>query len=391
MENEDFFRRGVAEIIESKSFEEKLKSGKKLRIKYGVDPTRPDIHLGHAVALQRLKLLQDQGNDIIFLIGDYTAKIGDPSGRNTTRPVLDDAEISANAKTYLEQAGKILDTKKTEVRYNAEWFSKMSPGDLVKIASRFTVPQIIERDDFEKRLKGSGDLGMHELMYPLMQAYDSVELQADVEVGGTDQKFNMLAGRALQKKMGQAPQDIIEVELLVGTDGKIKMSKSADNYISITEAPNQMFGKILSIPDDVIIKYFELATKVSDKEIAEIKKELEAGKNPKEIKIKLAKEVVAMYYNSKEADGAAAEFDKVFSKKELPTDIPEVKVEAGNYNILLLLTLIGAVSSNSEARRLVEQGGVKIDEAKVTDPKAEIGVIKSMIIQVGKTRYYRIK
>jgi len=391
MINKDFFKRGVIEVIDEKSFWEHLKSEKKQRIKYGVDPTRPDIHLGHAVAMWRLRELQDNGHTIIFLIGDYTTKIGDPSGRNSTRPVLTDLEIEKNAKTYFEQAGKILDLDKTEIRYNSEWFKKLDFNDVLRLTGKFTVAQIIERDDFEKRLKEGTDVGLHEVLYPVMQAYDSVILNADVEFGGSDQRFNLLAGRDLQKKMDQRPQDLVIMKLLVGTDGKVKMSKSADNYIGITDAPDQMFGKVMSIPDSVIVEYFELATKVSDQEIEEIKEELNSGKNPRDIKIKLAKEIVKLYHDEKAAKSAAAEFKNVFSKKELPAEIPEVEIEYGNYNILTLLSLIGAVTSNSEARRLVGQGGVKIDEARITDPKAEMGVAKDMVIQVGKQKYYKVK
>ncbi len=391
MIDEDFFDRGVTEIITEVSFRKKLKTGKKLRIKYGVDPTKPDIHLGHASVMWRLRKLQDDGHTIIFLIGDYTTKIGDPSGRNTTRPVLDDAEIKKNAMTYFEQAGKILDMAKTEIRYNSEWFSKLSFNDLLQITGKFTVAQIIERDDFEKRLKNGHDIGLHEVLYPVMQAYDSVILNADVEFGGGDQKFNMLAGRDLQKKMDQPPQDVVMFKLLVGLDGKIKMSKSADNYIGITEEPKQIFGKIMSIPDSAIIEYFELTTKVSNKEIKKIKAELKDGSNPRDIKIKLAREIVSIYCGEKEAESAADEFEKVFSKKELPTNIPEMKIDDGNYNILTILSLIGVVSSKSDARRLVEQGGVRIDEAKITDPTASVAITKGTLVQVGKRNFFKIK
>ncbi|MDO8444396.1 MAG: tyrosine--tRNA ligase, partial [bacterium] len=245
--NKEFFERGISEIIDAKSFDLKLKSKKKMLIKYGVDPTMPDIHLGHAVSMWRLRYLQDLGHKIMFLIGDYTTKIGDPSGRNTARPILDDAEIRENARTYFEQAGKIIDVYKAQVWYNSQWFTAMQFNDILKLTSQFTVAQIIDRDDFDKRLKSGVDVGMHEILYPVMQAFDSVELKADVEFGGTDQKFNMLAGRHLQKKMGQTPQDVVIVKLLVGLDGKVKMSKSANNYIAITEPADSMFGKVMSI------------------------------------------------------------------------------------------------------------------------------------------------
>ncbi len=387
--NADFYKRGIEETIEEKSFESRLKTKKKLRIKYGVDPTRPDIHLGHAVSLWKLKHLADLGHTIIFLIGDYTTKIGDPSGRKTTRPILTDAEIKSNAKTYLDQVSKILDVKKTEVRFNSEWFSKMNFNDILQVAGKFTVAQIIEREDFKKRIKEGNDIGLHELLYPVMQAYDSVMLEADVEFGGTDQKFNMLAGRDLQKKYDQVPQEVVMMRLLVGLDGKIKMSKSSDNYISITDSANEMYGKIMSIPDDKIVEYYELCTLVSDKEIEEIKKKLKDS-NPRDIKMGLASEIIKLYHDEKEAKKAEEQFISVFSKKELPTNIPEIEVEYGNYALPLLLVNIGAVTSNSEARRLIEQGGLKIDEAKITDPKAEVGVKKGMVIQIGKLKVYKI-
>ena len=389
-----FFEKGVAEIIDKKSLEQKLKSKKKLRIKLGVDPTRPDIHLGHAVALRVLKKLQDAGHIIIFLIGDYTTKIGDPSGRNTTRPILDDAEIKKNAKTYFDQVGLILDLKKTEIRYNSEWFSKMNFNDIIQLAGKFTVAQIIERDDFEKRLKGGQDVGLHEMLYPLMQAYDSVVLKADVEFGGTDQRFNILAGRDLQKKMGQAPQDVVMMDILIGLDGKEKMSKSLDNFIGISENPKTMFGKAMSIPDSLIESYFTLCT---DETAAEIKKQIESmnppaggGKNPRDVKAELAEKIVELYHGKKEAKEAKEEFFKVFSKKELPSEIPIVKL-SGSFELPLFLIELGATTSNSEARRLISQGAVKIDGAKVTDPKSLIATHKDMIVQVGKQKYYKIK
>jgi tyrosyl-tRNA synthetase len=388
--DKNFFERGIVEIINSDSLKKRM-DGKKLRIKMGLDPTKPDIHLGHAVGLWKLKKLQDAGHKIIFLIGDYTAKIGDPSGKNVTRPVLSDKEIKENAKTYIAQVGKILDTRKIEIRYNSEWFKKMNLADILQLIGKFTVAQIIERDDFSKRLKSGSDIGVHELMYPMMQAYDSVVLKADVEFGGSDQRFNILAGRDLQKKMGQLPQEVFLVKLLVGTDGKEKMSKSLDNYIGITEAPEVMFGKVMSIPDSAIAEYFFLATSLDDSEIKKYLDQLQKGENPRNIKMALAFEIVKLYHNQRLAERAKEQFIQIFSKHELPSDIPEVKIEKGNYNLSVLLVNLGAVSSNSEAKRLIEQGGVKIDEVKISDPKAEIGIIAGMIIQVGKRKFYKIK
>lgn len=387
---EDFFERGIADIIDKKSFQDRLKSGK-LRIKYGVDPTRPDIHLGHAVAMWKLRALQDAGHTVIFLIGDYTTKIGDPSGRNTTRPVLTDEEIKANAKTYLDQAGKILDIKKTEVRFNSEWFTKMSFADVLQLLGKFTLAGMIERDDFEKRLKDGVDIGLHEILYPVMQAYDSIALKADVEFGGTDQRFNLLAGRELQKKMGQAPQDIVMVELLVGLEGKIKMSKSTGNYISITEPANEMYGKVMSIADDLILKYFELCTQVTNQKIAGIKKELEGDKNPRDIKMELALEITKLYHGETAAKKAEEEFVNRFSKKELPSDIAEIKIGAKNIDILTLITLAEAAASKSEARRLIEQGGVRVDGAKITNYEDSVGIPEEgIILEVGKRKVFRI-
>jgi len=386
---EDFFQKGISEIMNEESFKERLKKGK-IRIKYGVDPTRPDIHLGHTVQLLKLKQLQDEGHTIIFLIGDYTTKIGDPSGRNATRPVLSDDEIKQNAKTYFAQVGKILNVKKTEIRYNSEWFSKMKFGDILLLAGKFTVAQILERDDFEKRFQGHNDIGLHELLYPLMQAYDSVVLKADVEFGGNDQKFNMLAGRELQKKMGQKSQEVVITKLLVGLDGKIKMSKSADNYIALTEDAKSMFGKIMSIPDASIYEYFELLTELNQTELLKIKKELDSDVNPRDIKLALAEKIVSMYHSNAEAQKAKQEFINVFANKELPSDIPLMKMAEGNYGLPLLLINLGAVGSNGEARRLIEQGGVKIDGAKIIESKTVVGVKKGMLIQVGKRKFFRI-
>ncbi|MFA7253326.1 MAG: tyrosine--tRNA ligase [Patescibacteria group bacterium] len=387
----EFFKRGIVEIIEENSFSNRLKTGKPMRIKMGFDPTRPDLHLGHAVGLWKLRDLQDAGNTIIFLIGDYTTKIGDPSGRNTTRPILTDQEIKANAKTYFEQVSKILDIKKAEIRYNSEWFAKMNFADLLQLAGKFTVAQIIERNDFEKRIKEHCDIGIHELLYPLMQAYDSVVLEASVEMGGTDQKFNLMAGRDLQRKLGQEPQDIITVELLIGTDGKEKMSKSLDNYIGLTEDAKSMFGKVMSIPDTLIDSYFQLATRLSDSEIKKVRTQIQAGANPRDAKMRLAYEIVKLYHLEKEAKEVQEEFINVFSKKELPADIPEVKIPRGNYELPLLLQNIGAAESASEAKRLAEQGAVRIDEAKISDWKAPIAINDGMLVQVGKRKIYRIK
>lgn len=386
---EDFWTRGIEEIIDEKSLVEKLKGNKKLIIKHGVDPTRPDIHLGHSVVLLRLKELQDLGHKIVFLIGDYTTKIGDPSGKSKTRPMLSDKEIAVNAKTYMDQVGKILDLKKTEIRYNSEWYKKLDFNDILQLAAKFTVAQILERDDFEKRLKVGSDVGIHEMLYPIMQAYDSIMLEADIEFGGTDQKFNMLAGRSLQKKFGQNPQDIVMMRLLVGPDGKNKMSKSLDNYIGISESANSQFGKIMSIPDSLIEEYFNLCTTLSDSEIKKLVDQMESGTNPRDIKEKLGLEIVTMYHGKAAAEKAANEFRNVFANKELPTNIPKVKI-SGNYELPVLMLELRSCDSNSEARRLIVQGAVKVDGVKIIDPKSEISTYKGMIVQIGKKKYYEI-
>lgn len=390
MDLNDILTRGVSEIVDKDNFKKKLEEGNSLRIKYGVDPTKPDIHLGHMVQLKKLKKLQDLGHTIIFLIGDYTTKIGDPSGRNTTRPVLSDEEIKKNAETYFAQISKILDMDKTEVRFNSEWFSKMTFADILNLAGKFTVAQIIERDDFAKRLKEGSDIGLHEILYPLMQAYDSVELKADVEFGGTDQRFNILAGRALQKKMGQVPQDVVLMDLLVGLDGVNKMSKSLNNYIGITDNPADMFGKVMSIPDSLILNYFELCTDVDLGAIEIIKKEMADEANPRDIKAKLAKLIVETYHDAPKADEAEAEFKKVFSNRETPTNMPIKKINDEKMNIVDLLVELEMSTSKSEARRLVEQGGVEVANTKITDPSEIIEISDGLVIRAGKLKFMKV-
>lgn len=387
----DFFSRGVVEVIDKKSLEERLRSGQKLRVKLGVDPTRPDLHLGHAVVLRKLKEFQQMGHAVIFLLGDYTAKVGDPSGKNKARPEVSDTEIEANAKTYLEQAGKILDLSKVELRRNSEWFSKMDFNNVLKLVAKFTLAQIIERDDFHKRLEIGADVGMHEILYPVMQAYDSVMLKADVEIGGTDQKFNLLAGRALQKKMGQRPQEIMTVPLLIGLDGREKMSKSLDNYIGVAEAPDEQFGKLMSIPDNLIITYFELVTDISEATIKKDEKAIAKGANPRDFKEKLAYDIVKMYHSETAAKTAKENFNKRFREKQLPDELPVVNVKAENVNLIELIILADESLSKSEARRLVHQGGVRIDGVKMTDPDETVGIpAKGITLEVGKLRAYKI-
>lgn len=380
--------KAIDEIIVADSFFSKLKSGKKLRIKMGFDPTKPDLHLGHAVGLRLLKKLQEDGHTIIFLAGDYTAKIGDPSGRNSLRPVLSDEEIKENTNTYFNQVEKLLDISKAEIRSNSEWYEKMTFDELLSIAGKFTVQQIIERDDFQKRIKEGHDIGLHEILYPLMQAYDSVVLKADVECGGTDQKFNMLAGRSLMKKMDLPAQDVVMIKLLVGLDGKNKMSKSLGNYIAINDTPEDMYGKVMSIPDELIMQYYELCTDVKEEALKIIEGEIK--ENPRDTKAKLAKLIVEMYHSADDAEKAAGEFDRVFKNHEKPTEILEKKLEKNEYRLDELLVECELASSKSEARRLIEQNAVEIESEKITEPDKIIEIKDQMIIQVGKRRFVKL-
>ncbi len=387
---EELLTRGVEQIIGREELESALKGKHKLRIKFGVDPTRPDIHIGHSVVLQQLRQLQDMGHTIIFLIGDYTTKIGDPSGKNKTRPTLDDAEIAANAKTYLDQVGQILDVKKAEIRRNSEWLAKLDFAELIKLASQISVAQLIERDDFKARLESGQELSLHELLYPLMQAYDSVMLKADVEFGGNDQLFNLMGGRALQKKLGQKPQIVWTSKLLVGTDGTKKMSKSYDNYIAITDAPVDMYGKVMSIPDNLIAPYYELCTEVPLEAIDGLVRSLGEGANPRDSKASLAREMVRMYHGEPAALKAEASWNATFRDKSGPSpdQVQEHAVGARDVTVLQVLTETGAVTSNSEARRLIEQGGVRVNDSVVIGEDLKIVVSDS--VQVGKRRFFKI-
>lgn len=378
---------GVEEIIVKKDLIKKINANKPLRIKHGVDPTRPDIHLGHAVTLWNLKKLQEMGHKIIFLIGDYTTKIGDPSGKNKTRPILDDATIKKNAETYLKQVGKILDIKKTEIRFNSEWYKKFTFAQLLELAANFTVARIIERDDFAKRLKSGSDIGLHELLYPLMQAYDSIVLKSDVEIGGSDQKFNMLAARELQKKMGFVPQDIIHMKLLIGSDGVNKMSKSLDNYIGVDEAAGQQYGKVMSIPDTLIEDYAILAARLVDNDLKKVKTMIKT--NPRDAKAFVAKAIVELYHPG-EGGNAEADFNRQFKDKEIPFDIPEFKIKKQKIQLIDLLVETKMVTSKSEARRLIEQRGVKIDKTIIGDVNEEIEIYNNLILQVGKRKFVKL-
>ncbi|MDF2461564.1 MAG: tyrS [Candidatus Saccharibacteria bacterium] len=387
---DDLLTRGVDQIIVKEELEAALKSGRKLRIKLGVDPTRPDLHIGHAVVLRKLRALQDMGHTVIFLIGDYTTKIGDPSGKSKTRPMLTDEEIAANAKTYLDQVGLILNVKKAEIRYNSEWLSKLSFGDLLQLASNVSVAQTIEREDFRARLASGQELALHEILYPLMQAYDSVALEADIEFGGNDQLFNLMAGRALQKKLGQKPQIVWTCDLLVGLDGVKKMSKSLDNYIGVADAPVDMFGKVMSIPDNLIAPYYKLCTELPLETIDELVKTLAAGANPRDSKASLARDIVRQYHGEAAALKAEEDWNRTFRDKQGPTDeqIEVIKLH-GSRTILDFLTEFKVVTSNSEARRLLVQNGVRIDGETVTDESTKLK--GGEMVQVGKRRFFKLE
>ncbi len=387
----EILTRGVEEIIEKESLIKKLKSGKPLRIKFGVDPTAPELHLGNAVILWKLKEFQELGHTIIFIIGDFTAQIGDPTDKLTARKTLTEKEIKANMKTYKEQVGEILDLNKTKIIYNNRHLSKMKLAEIYRISQFFTVNQILERDMFQERRKAEKPIWLHEFVYPIFQAYDSVVVKADIEIGGNDQLFNMMAGRQLQPHFNQPPQDVITIKLLVGTDGKRKMSKSFGNYIGIQELANEQYGKIMSIPDESIIDYFELCAHLSLMEVEKIKKELKSKNfNPRDAKAKLAYEIVALYHGKPAAQKAEKEFNRIFKEKELPSEMPSIKITDKNINILDLLVKTKLASSKAEAKRLIEQKGVKIDDEIQEDWRKNILIKSVMIIQVGKRKFVKI-
>ncbi|XOU94236.1 MAG: tyrosine--tRNA ligase [Candidatus Kerfeldbacteria bacterium] len=388
---EELLKRGVDQVIVNKSLTNKLESGKKLRIKLGVDATAPKLHLGHTVVLRKLKQFMELGHQVIFLIGDFTAKIGDPSGKMSARKPITTEEIKKNMKSYKKQVGKVLDLSKVEFKQNSEWHNNMDFAELFELASLFTVNQILERDMFKKRIQQKKPLWIHELLYPILQGYDSVALRSDVELGGTDQTFNMLAAREIQPSYNQAPQDIMTSQLLEGTDGKEKMSKSIGNTIDLDDTAKDMFGKTMSIPDDLIIKYFTLLTDVSLKDIESFTKGMKKGDNPRDYKVKLARELVTIYYSEKEADKAEDEFNKMFKEKENPDSMPEYKIgKEDNYTLLDVVAESGLVNSKSDARRMIEQGAVKFDGMQITDWKEKVRVLDGMVLQVGKRKFVKI-
>ena len=383
----EIIKQGIDEIIGESDLIEKLKQGKKLTVKVGFDPTAPDLHLGHTVVLRKMRQFQDLGHKVIFLIGDFTGKIGDPSGKNKTRPPLTDEEIKENATTYAEQVFKVLDEDKTVVDFNSRWGDQMTAADMIKLSAQSTVARMIERDDFSKRYKNNLPISIHEFLYPLMQGQDSVELEADIELGGTDQKFNLLVGRDLQKNQGMSPQTIITLPLLEGLDGVKKMSKSENNYIGITEDADQIFGKTMSIPDEIMFKWFDLLSLLPANELKRIKKSVDEGGNPRDAKIVLAVDLTERFTSAKEAETAKENFFKKFAKNELPSDIEEKTLKhKGNYPLPNLLKDIGFASSTSEALRLLSQGAVKIDQIKVDSKDLHIELNTKKIIQDGKKK-----
>ena len=392
-----YLKKGSVDLIREEDLRKKLersaKTGKPLRIKLGADPTAPDIHIGHTVVIRKLRAFQELGHTVIFLIGDFTGLIGDPSGKNATRPPLLREEINANAETYKKQIFKLLDPEKTEIRFNSEWMDKFTAADFVKLTSKITVKQILERDDFEKRMREEKPISMHELLYPLVQGYDSVALEADVELGGTDQKFNLLVGRNLQREFGQEPQVIITTPLLEGLDGVNKMSKSLNNYIGIDEQPNEMFGKVMSISDDLMWRYYELLTDTTIDEINTLKFKCESdAENPRDLKVNLAKHVIADFHSEDAATKAEDEFNRRFVKGGIPDDIEEKMVAPQGYKLADLLASTGLAASKGDAKRLVEQGGVKLNGERATLASAEIVIEtgETVLLQVGKLKFLKV-
>jgi tyrosyl-tRNA synthetase len=389
-------RRGCAEIISEEDLLARLREGRPLRVKLGLDPSAPDLHLGTAIVLRKLRQFQDLGHEAIIVIGDFTAMIGDPTGKKQARPMLSPQEVEANAQTYRDQYGLILDRERTRVVFNSQWLSAMGFADVIRLAARATVARILERDDFTTRLRSGVPIHLHELLYPLCQAYDSVALEADVELGGTDQKFNNLMGRELQREVGQAPQVVVLTPLLPGIDGVEKMSKSLGNAIGITEPPAEMFGKVMSVPDDLMPAYFEYATEVPMDEVRAITQGLADGTvHPRDAKRRLARAVVEVWHGADAAAGAEAAFDRVFVERSLPEQIPEALISpddapGGRIRLTKLLVVTGLAESNAEARRLISQGGVTVEGARVHDVNAQVAVRGGLVVQVGRRRFVRV-
>ncbi|BBB32946.1 tyrosyl-tRNA synthetase [Thermotomaculum hydrothermale] len=389
----DYLTKGAVDCIQREDLKKKLESGKKLRVKVGFDPTAPDLHLGHTVIIRKMKHFQDLGHEVVFLIGDFTGMIGDPSGKSKTRKQLTKEEVLKNAETYKKQIYKILDPEKTIIEFNSKWLGELGSEGFIRLASKYTVARILERDDFSNRLKENRPIALHELLYPLCQGYDSVALKCDVELGGTDQTFNLLVGRDLMREYGLEPQVVMTMPILEGLDGIEKMSKSLGNYVGINEPPKEMFGKLMSISDDLMFKYYELLTDMTLKEIEQLKKDVKEGKrHPKDVKKQLAKMIISDFHSKEDADKAEEEFERVFAKKQLPDDMPEINIDKGEYPFARFLADNGLASSASEAKRLIKQGGVSINGEKVSDPSFVFNPSEGeYIIKVGKRRFAKVK
>ncbi|MBI2800844.1 MAG: tyrosine--tRNA ligase [Gammaproteobacteria bacterium] len=386
-------RRGVAEVLIDREFTQLIESGKRLTIKAGFDPTAPDLHLGHTVILNKMRQFQERGHSVVFLIGDFTGLIGDPTGRSVTRPPLSEAQVKENSQTYCDQVFKILDPQRTRIEFNSTWMNKLNAADLVRLAGKYTVARMLEREDFRVRHETGRPIAIHEFLYPLIQGYDSVELNADIELGGTDQKFNLLIGRHLQEVYGQRPQVVVTMPLLEGLDGVQKMSKSLNNYIGVSESPGSMFGKLMSISDTLMWRYFELLSFRNQHEIEKLTNEVTNGRNPRDIKYKLARELVARFHDSQAAVQAQTEFIARFTNREVPADITEISVksDAGKIDAVQLLKRANLVESTSAAHRLVAQGAVRFDDVRVDNAKLSLQAGTSLIVRVGKRRLARIR
>ncbi|MCE5215497.1 tyrosine--tRNA ligase [bacterium] len=392
----EILARSCVDLHSQEELLEKLKEGRPLRIKYGADPSAPDLHLGHSVPLWRLRQFQDLGHTVVFIIGDFTGMIGDPSGKSKTRPMLTREQVEANARTYAEQLGKILDVDKCEVHYNSEWFSKMTTAEFLALASHYTVARMLERDDFALRMRDEVPISMLELMYPLVQAYDSVAIDSDIEIGGTDQLFNFLVARDIMRAYGKTPQCVMTWPLLVGLDGHVKMSKSLGNYVGITDEPNDMFGKLMSIPDETMPQYFRLLLGKEEQEVQEMREAMASGAvNPRNLKAELGRAIVGMYYDDAAAQAASDEFDHVFAAKQVPTDIAQVDVseelEDGHMWIVQAAVVTGLAPTKGEARRLVRQGGVRLNDAVISDEMAQVEIHDGDVLNVGKRRFAQLR
>ncbi len=386
------FKRGCEELLVESELIGKLKRGKPLRVKAGFDPTRPDLHIGHTVLFNKMRQFQDLGHQVIFLIGDFTGMIGDPSGKNATRPPLTREEIEANAKTYADQVFMILDRERTEVAYNSTWFNELGAAGMIRLAAQYTVARMLERDDFAKRYASQQSIAIHEFLYPLVQGYDSVALRADIELGGTDQKFNLLMGRPLQQHWGQEPQCILTMPLLEGLDGINKMSKSLNNYIGITEPPQEIFGKLMSISDELMWRYYDLLSFRPNEEIANLKREVADGRNPRDVKVSLAQEIVARFHSQAAADQALADFEARFKQGAIPENLPELALHTDGKGIAIAQACkqAGLVDTTSEALRLIQQGGLKLDGEKVSDRNLHLAAGTKMVLQAGKRKFARV-